>query len=174
MNFSERQLVDLFCNSLYFMDYIPFGWQRSTEIETEFELNSGKRIDILVNNRDFRVFNIIECKIVAEPSAITQACDYLDEAYSSHLCIFKRNLSMGYVTIAAQFFRKDTLFFAKHMGIGCVLISPINEGQVALKTILPVNKKRQLSLKSASARLTFSVERSMVSPTAKIFEVSRG
>jgi len=143
MNFTERQLQEL-----YFASCQPeyFEGKRTSpgNCTLEFVLPSGNRVDILSYKKNFRIFDVYECKIVAEPRAILQAWEYREEIYNRLVPSGSAAFSTGFITIAAQFFKSDTLAFAKLLGIRCVQISPINYEDATITTIQDSDRQMQM------------------------------
>lgn len=133
MNFSEKQLVDLFVEHGCLNTFRPCHkrefprskwYLKRRDILREYQLDSEKRIDIFVTDKSRRVFWVIEAKIVAGPDAIFQALEYLAEVVSSEV---KYRHNYQKVSIIAQFFKEETLTFARALGVECIQIVPINQ-----------------------------------------------
>lgn len=138
MDFTEKQLVELFLKgggahrfhalNQRCHDWSPGDFSKKNHtnilVTTEFALPSGRRCDLVVHNKNKRYMWICEFKIVAETNAIIQLSQYAAEAFR----MYNPSLSFGALgrCIAAQFFKPETLFFARRMGIQCLQISPIN------------------------------------------------
>lgn len=150
MQFSEKQLVDLYGDGILCQHGISTKRFYDFEAAKEFQLPSGRRCDLLYWAKNFRMFHVIEFKIVAEPSAILQAHEYREEIYdrlglpsTTMYGYGQRGYRAGFISVVAQFFKPETLFFANHMGVECVHITPINYEMMTAKVIVPLDKKKQ-------------------------------
>ena len=130
MTFSERDLVNFYLeNDSNYIYLRGKHAEKCLEDETEFQLPSGKRIDVLRSSNRFDW--IIEFKIYADLASVIQVLKYKDE--------FKQlRRSQGYylrllrVSIAAQFFSDDVIFLCKEFGISFIQVAPISKTQVSI------------------------------------------
>lgn len=67
---------------------------------------------------------------MADTSAIIQAVEYAEE-----ICRHD-GFHFTAITIVAQFFHPDCLFFAENMGIQCLHISPINRDSYRMEELI--------------------------------------
>lgn len=149
MQFSEKQLVDLLLdNEQALWDHRPFKRKQpypsvSWDLQTEVALPSSRRIDLLYRTKNTRVMWVIEAKVIAEPSAIIQANEYWREIFFRNAKPGNRKFRTAFISLAAQFYKPDTLFFAKKLGIQCLQIAPVNFEQVFVSEVLPANRSLQ-------------------------------
>ena len=137
MQFNEKQLVDLLYHDWTLGSFFPSKKGQSQrcrhlKMRREHQLPSQRRIDLLVTPDRERILWVIEAKVVAYPAAIQQAFEYRDELLQS---MRSSGLRIAFVTIAAQYFTPETLFFARHLGVQCLHIAPINAGEANLHEI---------------------------------------
>jgi hypothetical protein len=149
MDFNEKDLVSLLLDHEYFKDFSPFvglprlmknGTKkksykgRSDKLIQEFSLESRKRCDIVLCDMSRRRrFWIIECKILADVSSIRQLHNYWTELVST----LPTKISAIAITLAAQHFDEDCLFFSEMMGIQCLHISPVNKTKTVITELTP-------------------------------------
>jgi len=133
MQFSEKQLGELFIQNYKLEDYLPLKRFRTSRLrhETEKPTLEDTRADYVVSWPN-RLLWVVEFKIVADPGAIKQALEYYDCFQYDFDPLF---FSLGKVSIAAQFFREDTIFFAQRLGVELIQISPINYKSATINLI---------------------------------------
>lgn len=134
MQFSEKQLGELFINNYRHSDYLPFKKINKLKLrhETEKITSNETRADYVVYKKN-RLLWVVEFKIVAEPSSIRQAYNYFNNFLYNDLC--PQMHSIGKISIAAQFFKDDTIFFAEKLGVELIQISPINYNSAKINLI---------------------------------------
>lgn len=138
--FSEFELRDLFIKSSDIRQ--SFRSPRNFDIDIawkkEHRLGSGKKIDLIFNHKD-RFIHLIEFKIYADHNAIIQLYEYYtefaDQYLSDRIIVYK-------LTIAAQYFSDDMMFFAHRLNIELVQVCPINKQKAKLNYLLFSNAKR--------------------------------
>lgn len=143
MQFSEKQLGELFIKNINLDDYIPFKKRRRLKLGMEMEKKTSDdgRAD-LVFFKNGRFLWVIEFKIVADPSAIKQAAEYYGQ-FIHDIGIYS-NLSIGKISIAAQFIRDDAMFFADSLGVELIQIAPVNYSYAKINLLLrskPIGSK---------------------------------
>lgn len=135
MNFSEKDLVDIFWTRKDFWEHLPGrnAENRQLTAHREFALPSQKRCDILIKDKCNRFFWIIEAKVIAGPDAIIQAFEYRDEVIRTQ---GPSLVKVGFITIAAQFFKEETIFFAKKLGVQCLHLAPLNFKSITVSPVV--------------------------------------
>jgi len=134
MQFSEKQLGDLFVKNYNVGDFVPFKNIHKYNVRQELEKPTldDTRSDYVVSIKN-RMLWVVEFKIVAEPSSIKQAYGYYDCFLSE--CMDPTIHGIGKISIAAQFFKDDTIFFAQKLGVELIQISPINYGSALINIV---------------------------------------
>lgn len=136
MQFSEKQLGELFEDTISsdgWSEYLPIKNIHKLQIDLlrEYNVGDGTRADFVVKC-DNRLLWVIEYKIVAEPNSIIQAYDYFKKILNANK---KTKIGIGKITVAAQFFKDDTIFFAEKLGVELIQIAPINFKEAKLNVI---------------------------------------
>jgi hypothetical protein len=151
MLFSEKHLVDLYCAEDIYLYNSPMSLKWDLGAVREYALPSGRRCDLYVHTKNDRIFWVIEFKILAEPSAIKQAIEYRDEIYNMKPR-GRVGIRAGFVSVAAQFFKPETLFFADQLGVECIQLAPLNYEEIHFNIAIPLNKKIQHKLRFGGVR----------------------
>ncbi len=135
MQFSEKQLGDLFVKNINLDEYLPSQQRKRLKLGMEMEKKTSYdgRAD-LVFFKEGRFLWVVEFKIVADPSAIKQAAEYYGQ-FIHDIGIYN-NLSIGKISIAAQFIRDDAMFFAESLGVELIQIAPVNFSYAKINLIL--------------------------------------
>lgn len=148
MEFSEKELVNLAVEEADIIDCSPWSSMRvdmpekhrkcittalyCTEPHREYVLDNGRRCDLLYITENKRVIWLIEFKVHADNQTIVQLCDYWTT--------LKRSVSLKFqtraVSICAQFYDQETLYFAKKLGIHCMQFAPINRDRASVHEIV--------------------------------------
>lgn len=166
MQFSEKELVHFLTETLQGLSFLykkeTFGYRhhlrRSYNIEKEriVEFDHGNqtgRIDAHVTTDNNRIHLIIEAKITADLTAISQVLRYkralTAELVGSHNFRSESgDIREGYFTvraaIAAQFFTDECLILCEELGILCFLIVPINKNRALFKALVEATRENKI------------------------------
>lgn len=167
MEFTEKELVDLFWRE-HLWDSYPFkGYRGQGKFKESFKrpktgkllatreyaLPSGKRCDLIVRNeKTFREFWVVEFKVEASVEAIIQLRQYFEEITAE---VSKRtSIFSGSMSLAAQFFHPNTIYFAEALGIRCLHLAPINSKQMRIDEIVSPSYRKKLIVNNVRHRRT--------------------
>lgn len=139
MEFQESELVKDFFQSdkLFNLLSLPFKSKKLTA-HREFALPSKRRCDILIKNKNLRVFCVIEFKVHAGADALIQALQYRKEVINNLGPNSKHKF--GCVIIAAQFFTDDLIDLAALTKTELIHIIPINKKNIRYEYISDVER----------------------------------
>lgn len=152
--FSESDLINLFMEKRLARDHNPLlaryrkfktengikRWPKSPQIKftetREFPLPSGRRIDLFIHNKNFRAFWIVEFKVEADVNSLEQIWRYYEEVVSMLPASDINKFYLRGLSIAAQYFKPNVLFFAERMDIQLLHLCPINREDMYCEDIL--------------------------------------
>lgn len=138
MHFSESDLVDMalgngidgFHPLLQRRKFRGRPYRGHLCVVREHKLESQRRCDVIIKNKNcWRRLWLIEFKIRADASAITQILEYAEELLWEH------DYPVLTATIAAQFFDPQVIYLCGFLGIQCLHISPVNAKSLSFKDL---------------------------------------
>lgn len=145
MQFQEKELVDLAIKAGLW-NFSPIRrrgrkYPRTLKYHREYPVDEVGRCDLFFENvsndgikpRTRRMHWVVEAKVFAEPAAIIQAQGYM----SGLLAEQATTIYVPGITILAQFFRSETIFFAEKLGIQCLQIAPYTREHATVHEIAP-------------------------------------
>lgn len=138
--FSEFELRDLFIKSSDIKQSFrsPRNFNIDIMWKKEHRLKSGKKIDLIFNYKD-RFIHLVEFKIYADHNSIIQLYEYYSELEDQYL---SNRLLVYKLTIAAQYFSEEIMFFAHKLNIELIQVCPLNKQKAKLNYLLYSNAKR--------------------------------
>lgn len=152
MDFSESKLVELCLDSesdikrrflpLEKRHCIPWCRRQGTRRRhyqwhwtREFNLASGRRIDVLFHTANYRIAHIVEFKVFADHRALAQVLQYSEEFRSDQMDRFGK-LTLATCAIFAQHFTEDVLELARFAKVQCVQIAPFTKTKCTLTELV--------------------------------------